>query len=88
MITRRLKNITVDELINYSHMYGFFITEDTALDIVYYLRHLSLDPFKTEDLEQIFHDLEKLTDQQTVNRVRLLFEDIIQQYDVQHLFEN
>lgn len=88
MITRRLKNVTFNELMTYSEMYGFSISEDTALEIVHYLRNLSLDPFQRRDREQMFNDLTLITDIQTANNVRQLFEQLIQQYHIEHLFDD
>lgn len=82
----RLKNISPDELMIYSRLYGFTLTHSQCNEIVHYLQNITLDPFKADHREQLFQDLSHLTNQHTAIKAKKLFKQMIKYYEVDHLF--
>jgi len=86
MMIHRLKNISHGELIAYSKTYGFSLSAEESREIIKYLRHLTLNPFKNSERKRMFYDLKQLTDERTAMQAKQLFEQLIRHYKMEHLF--
>lgn len=88
IIQQKLKSLTLEELLSYSEMYEFSITKDEGKEILNYINEQPIDPFSEKGREKIFQDLREITNQQTASKARRLFDEIIQTYDLGHLFDS
>lgn len=87
LVKNKLKQITSDELLHYANNYNFSITNKQAQQITQFLKNNKLDPFKKRDREQMFNQLEYITDKQTSDNARVLLEHIIKTNGLEYLFD-
>ncbi len=83
---KKIKSLTVSDLLAYSREYGFNISPDEAKQIVSYLRTQTIDPFNSKQRKKLFKDLAAITDAQTAQKAETLFKTIIKTYGVDHMF--
>jgi len=87
IVKSKLKNLTSRELMQYSHQYGFQITEQQAQEITRYLQSHSPDPFDPRKRKEMLEELAVITDKQTAMNAQSLFEKMIHSYGLQDLFK-
>ncbi|AIF43411.1 DUF2624 domain-containing protein [Virgibacillus sp. SK37] len=87
LIKNKLKQISVDELVNYGKEYGFTLTQTEAKQIINYLHQKPIDPFTSNGREVMFRDLARITDLETARKAQKVFYKLIKSYGVEHLFD-
>ncbi|MDL4841526.1 DUF2624 family protein [Aquibacillus rhizosphaerae] len=87
MAVKKLKKISVDELLNYSKQYEIPLTKKQAQQITSYLGKTQLDPFEEKDRLQMFKKLAQLTDIKTAQKTQRLFSKLIKEYGVESWFK-
>ncbi|MCT2537580.1 DUF2624 domain-containing protein [Aquibacillus koreensis] len=85
-ILKRLKQISVEDLLTYSKEYGITINKTQAEKITSYMSTTKLDPFEEKDRLTLYKKLAQLTDLQTAQKAQQLFNKLIKQYGVESWF--
>ncbi|WP_164668592.1 DUF2624 domain-containing protein [Virgibacillus doumboii] len=86
LVTQKMKQLTPDELLHYSHQYGFHISRNQAKQITTYIQNHPIDPFDAQSRTKLFEELERITDRDTAQKAFSLFREIIKTYGLGHLF--
>lgn len=86
LIKNKLNRLTLQELLHYSSEYGFSITPAEGKQILMYIQNNKIDPFNKQQRERLFQDLAKITDQSTAIKAKNLFNEIINSYGLDNLF--
>lgn len=86
IVLQRMKLVTYDELMSYSKAYNFSLTKDEGLAIIRYLQRDDINPFSSTERQKIFSDLAEITDKKTAKQAKRLFENIIRENRLEHLF--
>jgi hypothetical protein len=86
MILTKLRQITPNEILEYSTKYGFQVTRQQAEQISNYVRSKRINPFDKKEREKMLLDLSEITDQQTAMKANQLFHELIKSYGLEHLF--
>lgn len=86
VVKRKLKQISVADLLKYGDQHGFSLTETEAEKIVTYVKTNNIDPFNESDRSRMFQKLTEITDENTANKAQDLFDEIIRSYGLEHLF--
>jgi len=85
LIKRRIKLITVEEVLSYSNQYGFSISRQEALAIVNYLKTTPIESLQSK--KNLISDLEKLTTISTAKKAERLLDQFIATYGLHYLFK-
>lgn len=88
LMKNKLKQLTAEKLLSYADEYGFTLTAQEAKDISVYLKRNDLDPFNQRDRQLAFNELAKITNVNTAKKAEQLFQEMIQQYGLEHLFDD
>ncbi|MFZ3578625.1 DUF2624 family protein [Virgibacillus sp. DJP39] len=86
IITKKLKNISSEELLHYSKQYGFSLSHNEAKQITDYVKSHPFDPFNETERINFFKKLAKITDINTTKKAQKLFGEVIKSYGIQSLF--
>ncbi|MFS0672829.1 DUF2624 domain-containing protein [Ornithinibacillus sp. 179-J 7C1 HS] len=86
IILNKMRQITPEDVIEYSGQYGFSISRQQATDIATYVRTKRLNPFESKEREKMLQDLSEITDRQTALKANKLFHELIKSYGLEHLF--
>lgn len=86
LIMKKLNDITLNDLLYYSHQYGFILNKTEAEQIVTYLKNNKLDPFDQDNHEKLFQDLARITNHETAMKAQKFLNEIIRSYGLDHLF--
>lgn len=86
IVLQRLKLLTYDELMSYSKAYNFSLTRDEGLTIIHYLQNHEINPFSSFERKRMFNDLAEMTNKETAKQAKHLFENVIREYRLEHLF--
>lgn len=81
-----MRQITAEDILQYSGEYGFILTRQQAQEIANYIHNNKIDPFDKNEREKMLHDLSKITDRQTALKANKLFHELIKSYGLEHLF--
>ncbi|HLR61148.1 MAG TPA: DUF2624 domain-containing protein [Lentibacillus sp.] len=87
LITKKLKQLSSDELLDYAKQYNFSISRKQAEDITAYLKQHPIDPFDPTYRARMFKELARITDKQTANKAQTLFQGIIKSYGLEGFFK-
>ncbi|ASK63174.1 hypothetical protein CFK37_13950 [Virgibacillus phasianinus] len=86
LITKKIKQISPEELLHYSKQYGFSLTRSEAKQITNYVKNHPFDPFSESDRVAFFKELARMTDMQTTKKAQKLFGEMVRSYGIQSLF--
>lgn len=86
LISKKIKELTSEELLYYGKQYGFSLSKSQANNITSYIKSHSLDPFDANDRMKMLQDLTRMTDADTAKKAQNLFIELIQSYGLGHLF--
>lgn len=86
IVKNRLRQLTTDELLHYANQYGFSITRKQADQIVHYMQTNNVDIFSKEAAEQAYQKIAEITDLQTANKLKALFDELIKTYGLESYF--
>lgn len=86
LIKMKIDQLTADELVEHASKYGFMLSKHQAKEIIQYYQTSMNDPFDGDEREKFFKQLSTITDHQTAQKARHLFNEIIQHYSLEHLF--
>ncbi|NBJ68538.1 MULTISPECIES: DUF2624 domain-containing protein [Clostridia] len=86
IIQKKLKQLSVQEIIYYGKQYGFSLTAQEAEQITNYLKQHNVDPFHAEGRKKMLQELAHITDPATAKKAQKLFNDLIHSYGLGHLF--
>lgn len=87
IVKSRVRQLTVDELLHYAGQYGFSITRKEASHILHYLQTSDLDIFSKHAMDEAYVKIAEITDNQTANKAKLLFEQIVKSYGLEDYFK-
>lgn len=87
VIRKRMAEITPNELRDQASNYHIHLSNEQASQIVKTIRSQNLDPFKKENLAEMLQQLERITDRETVQKAKILLNQLIKQYDLQSWFK-
>lgn len=87
IINNKIKQLHKDELMQYAGQYGFHLTDQEAEQILNYLQQNNLDLFSKSEIEILHKELAIITNEKTAKNAKVLFEQIIKTYGLEHLFE-
>ncbi|PAD39211.1 DUF2624 domain-containing protein [Terribacillus sp. 7520-G] len=83
LVLNKLKNLTVDEILEQSRAYQVPLTPSQASQIVQFLRQNRLDPFKENDRLQMLKALAQITDTQTAQKTHQIFLQLAKEHGIQ-----
>ncbi|MFP7169716.1 DUF2624 domain-containing protein [Terribacillus halophilus] len=83
LVLNKLKNLTVDEILEQSRAYQVPLTPSQASQIVQFLRQNRLDPFKENDRLQMLRALAQITDTQTAQKTHQIFLQLAKEHGIQ-----
>ncbi|GGJ83211.1 tRNA methyltransferase [Lentibacillus kapialis] len=86
LINKKLKQLSPDELLHYAHQYNFSISRKQAEDITTYLKQHPIEPFDPEYRARMFKEIAHITDKETADKARSLFQGIIKSYGLEGFF--
>lgn len=86
MIEKKIKNLSVSELLDYAQQYQISITTAQANHIVQFLQSTNLNPLLQTDRMKMFRALAEITDLNTAKQTQRLFNELIKQYGVEEWF--
>jgi Protein of unknown function (DUF2624) len=86
MVKQKLKQLTPEQLIQYGKEYGFYITKNEAYAILKYVNSTPLDIFNEADRYKLLKKLAQITNEETAKKAYQLFQAIVKQYGIEHLF--
>jgi hypothetical protein len=86
-VSKKLKGVTVEELIHYGEKYGFSVNKTEASQIANYLKTNSVDPFHSDGRRKMLKELARITDVKTAKKAQKLFHELIKSYGLEHLLE-
>lgn len=87
LVKMKLKQLSYQDLLNYSIQYDFSLTKMQAQNIIEYIHTNDFDPFDESDRIKISNELAQITDQATATQANLLFNELISSYGLEYLFE-
>ncbi|WP_082233816.1 DUF2624 domain-containing protein [Halobacillus massiliensis] len=82
-ITHKLKQITAEELMDYSKRYNIAITYDEAKKITKALKHNKENPFDPDGRKRMLRQLARITSKETAHSVNILLHKLAKQYGVE-----
>ncbi|MFA1820430.1 DUF2624 domain-containing protein [Virgibacillus oceani] len=86
-VSKKLKNVSAEELLHYGKQYHFSIKQTEAEQIADYLKKNSVDPFHAEGRRKMLKELARITDTKTAKKAQKLFHELIKSYGLDHLLE-
>jgi hypothetical protein len=86
MIINKMRQITTNDVLNYSKKYGFSINKEQAQAISNYVRKKRVNPFDKREREKMLQDLTDITDRGTALKANKLFHELIKSHGLEHLF--
>ena len=86
LIKRRIKLITVEEVLSYSKQYDFSISRPEAIAIVNYLKTTPIESLQSK--KSLISNLEKLTTVSTAKKAEKLLNQFIKTYGLNYLFKD
>lgn len=87
IVTRKLKQISPDEVIYHGNQYGFKVKKHEADQISHYLKTTEFDPFSYQDRREAFATLAEITSSETAKKAENLFIELIHSYGLTSLLE-
>jgi len=87
VVIQKLKQLSSEELLDFSNEYGFSISEQEAGKIVSYLKTASLNPFDASGRLEMMKELSSITSPEVAKKANQLFLELIRSHGVEHLFK-
>ena len=87
MVKMKIRQLSHQDLLNYSKEYNFSLTEMQSRSIIAYLQTNNLDPFLESDRVKMFNKLAEITDHATASKTIRLFNELISSYGLEYLFK-
>ncbi|UOQ42501.1 DUF2624 domain-containing protein [Halobacillus salinarum] len=84
IITQKLKQLTVNELMQYSQKYNIPITKEEAAQIIKALKKNKENPFEKEGRKRMLNQLAAITSKDTAKKVNQLLKKLAKEYGVEH----
>ncbi|MFP7493615.1 DUF2624 family protein [Terribacillus saccharophilus] len=82
LVLNKLRNLTVEEIMEQSQAYQVHLTPQQASQIVQFLRQNKLDPFKESDRLQMLKALAQITDTQTAQKTHQIFLQLAKEHGI------
>ncbi|AIF66816.1 DUF2624 domain-containing protein [Terribacillus saccharophilus] len=82
LVLNKLRNLTVDEILEHSQEYQVPLSPVQASQIVQFLRQNRLDPFKEDDRLQMLKALAQITDTQTAQKTHQIFLQLAKEHGI------
>ncbi|WP_164216132.1 DUF2624 domain-containing protein [Virgibacillus sp. YIM 98842] len=86
-VAKKLKQVSVDELLYHGKQYGFSLSKTDAEQIADYLKKNAVDPFHPAGRRKMLKELARITDEKTAKKAQKLFHQLIKSYGLEHLLE-
>lgn len=86
IIRNRLRNLSVEELLHYGKQYGFSISREEATHILHFIRTSNFDIFSKQAIDEAYDKIADITNTQTANKAKALFENLIKSYGLEDYF--
>ncbi|RWZ60059.1 DUF2624 domain-containing protein [Halobacillus fulvus] len=83
-LTQKLKELTVKDVLEYSHKYRISITKQEAESIVKALRKNKENPFDRNGRKRMLKQLAQITSEDTARAVNRLLKKVAEEYGVSH----
>ena len=87
IINHKLKQLTVEDVLHYARQYGFYISRQEAADILAYVQTNDVDIFSQEAVEDAYEKIAEITDWETADKAKQLFEQLIKSYGLENFFQ-
>ncbi|MFG6121465.1 DUF2624 family protein [Thalassobacillus sp. B23F22_16] len=87
IVTQKLKQLTVKDIIKYSNMYQIDISRQEAEDIIKELKSNKLNPLDSNERLMMLKKLAAITSRDTANKVNRILNQIAKEYGVSHLLK-
>lgn len=87
LITKKLKQLTPEEVLYYGRQYGFNVTKQEAKKITNYLKSTSLNPFNEKDRKKAFQKLSQITSPETAHKAEQLLIKLVKSHGLDSLFD-
>lgn len=84
LITQKLKNLTIEELIFYSQKYDIPISKTEAKAIVKELKKNKENPFEADGRKRMLMKLASITSKETARSVNRILIQVAKEYGVDH----
>jgi two-component SAPR family response regulator len=82
LVLNKLRNLTVEEIMEQSQAYQVQLTQQQASQIVQFLRQNKLDPFKEADRMQMLKALAQITDAETAQKTHQIFLQLAKEHGI------
>ncbi|QXE00445.1 Protein of unknown function [Terribacillus aidingensis] len=82
LVLNKLRNLTVEEIMEQSQAYQVQLTQLQASQIVQFLRQNKLDPFKEADRMQMLKALAQITDAETAQKTHQIFLQLAKEHGI------
>lgn len=86
MINHKIKLLTKEELLHYAKQYGLNLSANEAEEILNYVHNNKLDVFSKKEIMKFHQKISEITNLETANKAKRLFEEVITSYGLEHLF--
>lgn len=80
LIINKFKQLSYEEVMYYSDLYGVFIEEQEAKAIANYLSNESIDPFNEHDQIKVFNKIAYITSQEKANKAKDVLNSLAKSY--------
>ncbi|MBM7554748.1 DUF2624 domain-containing protein [Thalassobacillus pellis] len=85
IVTQKLKQLTVKDVLKYSKMYNVTISEREAQQIIHELSRNSYNPFNTDERMIMLKKLAQITSPKTASNVNRILHRVAKEHGVGHL---
>jgi LPS O-antigen subunit length determinant protein (WzzB/FepE family) len=82
LVLNKLRNLSVEEIMEQSQAYQVQLTQLQASQIVQFLRQNKLDPFKEADRMQMLKALAQITDRETAQKTHQIFLQLAKEHGI------
>ncbi|SEA97008.1 Protein of unknown function [Thalassobacillus cyri] len=87
IVTRKLKQLTVKDVLKYCEKYGIQITKQEADQIIKELKHNNFNPLNANERITMLKKLAAITSPDTAKKVNRILYQIAEEYGVSHLLK-
>lgn len=87
IVNNRIKQLRVDEVLHYAQVYGFSLSRSEAANILHYIQTNDVDIFSKAAVNDAYKKIAEITDVETADKAKQLFEQMIKSYGLQDFFQ-
>src|SRR5699024_9844497 len=87
LITKKLKQLTPEEIFYYGRQYGFNVSKQEAKQITNYLKSTSLNPFNEKDRKKAFQTLSQINSTETAHKAEQLLIKLVESHGLDSVFD-